>query len=175
MPSGTLDDRYFRWLYGLVADVKIRKGPYTHWNLLRQLFSIEFVWFVPNDDNRAEDGRELRAEWASSVDAHVDPHWASLGCSFLEMLIGLSRRLDFQTEHDVVFWFWHLIGNLGFLGHNDRSNFCEEDVEDRVSVVIWRTYDRDGNGGLFPLRCVRKDQRRVEIWSQMNEYLLQDG
>lgn len=174
MPAGTLDDQYFAWLYSLVADVKTRKGPRTYWNLLRQLFSTEFAWFVPNDDNRAEDGRELRFEWASSVDVNVDKDWVALGCSFLEMLIGLSRRLEFQTEHDSVFWFWHLLGNLGLLGHNDRSKFLEADVEDRITTVIWRTYDPDGNRGLFPLRKTDRDQRKVEIWYQLSEYLLQD-
>lgn len=175
MPTGTLDDQYFYWLYSQVADVKTRKGPRTYWNLLRKLFCTEFAWFVPNDDNRAEDGRELRFEWASSVDVDVDKHWASLGCSFLEMLIGLSRRLEFQTEQDSVFWFWHLIGNLGLLGHNDRSRFLEQDIDDRTSAVIWRTYDANGNGGLFPLRYTDNDQTKVEIWRQLSEYLLQDG
>jgi len=64
MASGTLDDQYFEWLYSQVADVRIRKGPRTYWNLLRQLFATEFVWHVPNDDNRAYDGRDLRFEWA---------------------------------------------------------------------------------------------------------------
>lgn len=173
--SGTLDDRYFEWLYSLVADVKTRRGPKTYWNLLRKLFCIEFAWIVPRDDNRAEDGRELRFEWAHCEDVEVDPNWAALGCSFLEMLIALARRLDFQTEHDVEFWFWHLIGNLGLLGHNDRSKFLEEDVEDRTAAVIWRTYDPDGAGGLFPLRHTDHDQRRVEIWYQLTEYLLQDA
>lgn len=175
MASGTLDDQYLTWLYSLVADVKTRKGPRTYWNLLRKLFTTEFAWFVPNDDNRAEDGRELRFEWASQVDVRVDKDWMSLGCSFLEMLIGLSRRLEFQTDRDSVYWFWHLIGNLGLLGHNDRSNFLEEDVEDRVHAVIFRTYDCDGNGGLFPLRSTDRDQTKVEIWYQLSEYLLQDA
>ena len=175
MAAGTLDDQYFTWLYSLVADVKTRKGPRTYWNLLKQLFCTEFAWFVPNDDNRAEDGRELRFEWASSEDVSVDINWELLGCSFLEMLIGLSRRLDFQTEQNSTFWFWHLIENLGLLGHNDRSNFDKNDVDNRISAVIWRTYDFNGNGGLFPLRQTDNDQTKVEIWYQLNEYLLQDG
>jgi hypothetical protein len=141
--------------------------------LFRKLFATEFTWFVPNDDNRAGDGRELRMEWASLVDVHVDQNWAELGCSFLEMLIGLARRLEFMTDRDCEFWFWHLIGNLGLLGHNDRSKFVEEDVEDRTSAVMWRTYDCDGNGGLFPLQNTSKDQRKVEIWYQLQEYLMQ--
>jgi len=173
--AGTLDDQYFTWLYSLVADVRTRKGPRTYWNLLRRLFCTEFTWFVPNDDNRAEDGRELRSEWADLEDVHVDRNWMALGCSFLEMLIGVSRRLEFQTDHDSVFWFWHLIGNLGLLGHNDRYKFSEEDVDNRTSAVIWRTYDCDGNGGLFPLRHAEQDQRTIEIWYQLNQYLLQDS
>lgn len=176
MPTGTLDDQYFTWLYSLVADVQTRKGPRTYWNLLRKLFVTEFAWFVPNDDNRAEDGRELRLEWASLVDVDVHRDWMALGCSFLEMLIALSRRLDFQTDQDATFWFWHLIGNLGLLGHNDRSKFLEEDIENRTHTVMFRTYDPDGSkGGLFPLRQTDKDQRKVEIWYQLSEYLLQDA
>jgi hypothetical protein len=130
---------------------------------------------VPNDDNRAEDGRALRCEWANEEGADVDHDWLSLGCSFLEMLIGLSRRLAFETEVVASAWFWHLINNMGLLGYHDKSNFAEEDVDDRTSAVIWRTYEYNGNGGLFPLRAPSQDQRQVELWYQLSEYLLQDS
>lgn len=175
MPSGTLDDRYLTWLYGQVAEVRTRKSPRTFWDLFRQLFSTEFAWFIPNDDNRAEDGRALRHEWVTETGAAVDENWVTLGCSFLELLIGLSRRLEFETGQGVQYWFWHLIDNLGLRVYHDRSNFKPEEVDDITSAVIWRTYDRNGNGGLFPLRRSRKDQRRVEIWYQLSEYLLQDS
>lgn len=175
MPPGTLDDRYLTWLYGQVAEVKTRKSPRTFWNLFKQLYSTEFVWVVPNDDNRAEDGRQLRCEWAANTRSEVDPNWLSLGCSFLELLIGLSRRLAFETDGDAPNWFWHLIDNLGLLDCNDRSNFKFEEVDERLFVVIWRTYDRCGNGGLFPLRRTKNDQRKVELWYQLSEYLLQDS
>lgn len=174
MLTGTLDDQYLTWLYSQVAEVRTRKSSRTFWNLFRQLFSTEFAWFVPNDDNRAEDGRELRCEWVAKTGSETDPNWLSLGCSFLELLIGLSRRLAFETNGNVSDWFWHLINNLELLGCHDRSNFRPEDVEDRTSAVIWRTYERNGNGGLFPLRSSSHDQRRVEIWYQLSEYLLQD-
>lgn len=175
MSSGTLDDRYLTWLYTQVRSVKSQKGPRAYWKLFRQLYSTEFVWFVPNDDNRAADGKELRSEWlAGSGDKMVDADWLELGCSFLELLIGLSRRLAFEANNDSASWFWHLIDNLGLLGYNDASQFNVKDVEDITSAVIWRTYDRYGNGGLFPLRRSRKDQRQVEIWYQLGEYLLQD-
>lgn len=172
--SGTLDDQYLPWLYGQVAEVKTRRSSRTYWDLFRQLYSTEFVWFVPNDDNRAEDGRELRYEWAESSKIPVDPNWLTLGCSFLELLIGLSRRLVFEAESDVSVWFWHLIGNLGLTGFHDRSNYNAQEVDDITSAVIWRTYDENGNGGLFPLRQSNHDQRKIELWYQLSEYLLQE-
>lgn len=174
MMSGTLDDQYLPWLYGQVAEVKTRRSSRTYWDLFRQLYSTEFVWFVPNDDNRAEDGRELRSEWAAQEGVGYDPDWLSLGCSFLEMLIGLSRRLTFEAEGDTSAWFWHLINNLELTGFHDRSNFNPQDVDDVTATVIWRTYDEDGNGGLFPLRQPSGDQRKVELWYQLSEYLLQE-
>lgn len=174
MPEGTLDDQYLTWLYSQVAEVKSRKSSKTYWKLLRHLYCTEFAWFVPNDDNRAEDGRELRLEWSSVEGVDLTESWLRLGCSFLEMLIGLSRRLEFQTEKPCVHWFWHLIDNIGLLGYHDRSTFSQEDIDDRTSAVIWRTYDHNGNGGLFPLRSTSHDQRHVEIWYQFCEYLLQD-
>jgi hypothetical protein len=175
MLTGTLDDRYLTWLYSRVANVKARRSSKTFWDLFRQMFATEFAWFVPNDDNRAEDGRELRAEWSTTEDVEVDPAWLDLGCSFLEMLIGLSRRLSFETGGDVADWFWHLINNLELTGYHDRSRFKPEDAEDRTSAVIWRTYDCRGHGGLFPLNKSDRDQRQVEIWYQLSEYLLQDS
>lgn len=175
MTPGTLDDQYFTWLYGEVADARARQSSRTYWNLFRQLFSTEFAWFIPNDDNRAEDGRELRHEWAVKTGAEVDLNWLHLGCSFLEMLIGLSRRLEFETNESCRDWFWHLIGNLGLTGYHDLSNFKSEDVEDITYAVIFRTYSRNGQGGLFPLRRTRKDQTKTEIWYQLSEYLLQNS
>lgn len=175
MRAGTLDDQYLTWLYGQVLEVRTRKSSRTFWNLFRQLFSTEFVWFVPNDDNRAADGRELRCEWAARTGIDPNFDWLELGCSFLELLIGLSRRLAFENGNDAASWFWQLLCNLGLEGHHDRSDFTTEDVDDITSRVIWRTYDKSGHGGLFPLQHTTNDQRQVEIWYQLSEYLLQDS
>ncbi len=174
--NGTLDDRYLTWLYRQVSGraVRVKDPAKTYWRLLRQLYSTEFIWFIPNDDNRAEDGRDLRSEFETEqVISYVDPDWHNLGCSFLEMLIGLSRRLSFEAEGGTPDWFWHLIHTLGLTGCTDASGYSEEEVTEVVNAVIWRTYDRDGNGGLFPLVKPRRDQTKVEIWYQLSEWLLQ--
>lgn len=171
MPRGTLDDIYLEWLYDQVI---VKNQRLSYWKLLRQLYKTEFTWFVPNDGNRAEDGKALRREWADSCGLEPDGAWMRLGCSFLEMLIALARRMEFEAEETPEFWFWHLIENLGFEDYNDHRSYPRSLVAQRLRIVNDRLYDMTGNGGLFPLRRPSKDQRRVEIWYQMSEYLLQD-
>lgn len=167
----TLDDVYLSWLYNQVGDVKGNTSE-TYWNLLRQMNDIEFVWLVPNDDNRVGDGRDIRHEWAS--ENGVDLRMMDLGCSFLEMMIGLCRRLAFEAdEGEAADWFWHLIRNLGLQSCTDQSDYNREEVDERINAVIWRTYSRRGHGGLFPLRNPRRDQRDVELWYQMSAYLME--
>lgn len=172
--SETLDDLYLTWLYSQVGSVRVRNPAKTHWTLLKQLYTKEFIWFIPNDDNRAEDGRELRHEFIAAEGlTDVDPAWMELGCSMLEMLIALSRRAYFEDGHSVRDWFWILLRNLGLDTCTDKSRYERREVDEVLETVIHRRYDRNGNGGLFPLYNPAKDQRRVEIWYQLCEYLLQ--
>lgn len=172
--DGTLDDQYLSWLYLQVGGRSLRDPARTHWKLLRQLYSKEFVWFVPNDDNRAEDGRALRAEFLESqVIFDAKPDWVDLGCSFLELLVGLARRLSFEADGSSRAWFWHLVKTLGLLSCTDATPCREEYVSQVVDTVIWRTYEPNGEGGLFPMRHTENDQRKVEIWYQLSEWLLQ--
>jgi hypothetical protein len=169
MSGGTPDDRYLSWLHAQVADVRDRASSRSYRKLFKQLFSTEFIWTLPHDENRAVDGLALRDEWMSQMGTHPDPHWLALGCSFLEMLIGLARRLAFDQGETPEYWFWHFLSNLGL-----SNQLTEEEVQERVDRAIYRLYDRNGHGGLFPLQRARRDQRRVEIWYQFHEYLLQN-
>jgi hypothetical protein len=174
--SGTLDDLYLIWLYEQVGDVKVQSRARTYWDLFRQLYSIEFVWFIPNDDNRAQDGLCLREQFLEDrgMDIFdVDPDWMGSDCSFLEMLVALARRLSFEAEGEPSLWFWHMIENIGLENCTDLGKYDQGKVDTIVRDVIFRTYDYDGHGGLFPLRRARSDQRETEIWYQMNEYLLE--
>lgn len=169
-----LDEAYFQWLYSQVGSVRIKHSSHTYWNLLKILFSKEFVWFVPNDDNRMEDGRNLRHEFVEDLRlTQVDRDWMELGCSFLEMLIGLSRRLAFEAGGESRDWFWHFLNVLKLDIYADNIAIPEDEVSDIVDRVIWRTYKRNGEGGLFPLRHAREDQREVEIWYQLSSWLLE--
>lgn len=175
--SAPLDEEYFTWLYSQVASTRLKTPTRTYWTLFRQLYTKEFVWLVPNDDNRVEDGRDLRYEFLDLK--HIeepDPSWMHLGCSMLEMLIALSRRLSFEAESPAHNWFWHLIDNLELRKYNDKF-YNGEDISkfmlihDILNRVIYRTYAYNGSGGLFPLEHAMEDQTQVEIWYQLSAYV----
>lgn len=167
--SALLEEQYFSWLVGQVATQRVR-----HWTLLRQLHHKEYVWIILNDDNRLEDGRYLRYQFLEEYGLSNEADWRQLGCSFLEMLIGLSRRLSFEAEGEPREWFWHLLRNLDLEDFTD-DNYIEEHVDEVMETVIWRRYLPDGTGGLFPLRYADEDQRNVEIWYQMGAYILENN
>lgn len=175
----TIDDLYLVWLYNQVKMPGARGPSKTHWRLMRQLYTTEFIWFVPNDDNRAEDGRDLRYEFFDSESIEsFDITWMDLGCSMLELLIAISRRLSFLVEGEPRVWFWELIENVGISLRASSDKHYNEDVSDYISyamdTVIWRTYEANGVGGLFPIPGTEVDQRKIEIWQQLNMYLLAD-
>ena len=168
------DDAYLRWLYQQVAQVQNRNPSRSYWTLLRQLYTTEFVWFIPNDDNRAEDGRDLRYEFLEETGfPAIDEEWLAMGCSMLEMLIALSRRLSFEADGEPRAWFWHTMRNLKLEAMTDAVPYSKKDVDEVLGNVIWRTYRRDGRGGMFPLKRATEDQTQVEIWYQAAAYLTQ--
>lgn len=169
-----LDEQYFDWLYDKLSSGPDAHPSKTYFKLLELLFFKEFVWFVPNDDNRAEDGRILRREFMEECGVtKVEKDWLWLGCSMLELLFGLARRLSFDTEWEPTAWFWVLIRNLGLDKYSDDRPLPKEAIDEILDTVIWRTYEPDGRGGLFPLRNADEDQRDVELWYQLNAYLLE--
>lgn len=174
--SALLDELYFEWLYSQACSVKRKNPASTYWKLFKILFTHEFLWFVPNDDNRIEDGKDLRYEFLYSKGmepSDIDQDWLHMGVSMLELFVGLSRRLAFQTNAEPEEWFWELLENLDLRKYNDSVHIPRATVEERLDRVIWRTYSRTGRGGLFPLRRARHDQREIELWYQMNAYLME--
>jgi hypothetical protein len=174
MDAVPIDEAYFNWLCGQVGQVQVRETSRTYRRLLRLLYDKEFVWIVAHDDNRMDDGRALRYEFVNNLRLDVDPQWMSLGCSFFEMLVALSRRVSFLDDGTPAEWFWHLIENLELNIFNDRIQIDPQDVNEILDEVIWRTYEPSGQGGLFPLKRPRSDQRKADLWCQMNAYLLEN-
>jgi hypothetical protein len=159
---------YFEWLRSQVHVPNSNRSKQYYLSVLRRLHNREFVWTVPNDDNRVEDGRALRAEWGGS------DHPFHQGVSILEMFVALSRHLEFQAGGQACYWAWRFIENLGLHqfpdGVGDREERAQK-IEDILDTFVWRQYKRDGTGGIFPLAWPEEDQTKVELWYQMHAYL----
>lgn len=170
-----LDEQYFKWLYSKVASVRTTNPTRTYWSLFRLLFRKEFDWTVPNDDNRVEDGRDLRKEFSDAKNLHPSVEWMKMECSMLEMLIALARRLEYDTEASLSDWFFCLLSNINLNGYNDSYFKLSDETTINRSLdrVVQRTYEPDGHGGLFPLDYPQEDQRYVELWYQRAAYLLE--
>lgn len=178
--SEPLDELYFKWLYEQVAVSGLEDRDLTYWKVLRVLFKKPFVW-VPdlvNDENRIGDGIKLRHLFMEDSDiSDVDPDWLGESCSVLELMVGMSRRLEFLADRGKAhYWFWVLMDNLGFIGYSDDRRFTKrllDRINDQLDDVIYRTYERSGLGGFFPLQYPHHDQRERELWYQMADYLME--
>lgn len=171
---------YFEYLYDLVKEDAPERKEY--WMLLSDLQAFKFYWSVEHDENRAQDGIDLRrryleGEWWTNGEEALSGE-----CSMLEMLIALAERMAFELAGTDVSpdiyrtgsCFWEMVENLGLTRYSDgeyeRLNgpFV---VNKTLHDVVTRNYDETGVGGIFPLRGDYGDQRYVELWYQMQEYL----
>lgn len=165
----TRDPHNLEYLSWLSDQIAVPVGNRTYNQLFAELHNKEFVWLIPNDDNRLADGLELRSEFFDVRGGSVGEE----GASVLEVLIGLSRRLAFTADGDPEAWAWRLIQNLELNKFWDplKSASKVQDLDNRLETLIWRTYHSDGQGGFFPLAWPEEDQRRVELWYQLNAYV----
>jgi len=169
---------YFNWL--CLKTVK-RGEPIRFEEFISDLHKMEFYSIFPNDDNRAGDGVRLRDLFADETNTDdVDAGFLSGPCSIFEMLIALADRMDFQLydsdegKERCERWFWLLIDNLGLHKYEwDDSKIIQKKNLNKsiIRKFLERTYTRYGKGGLFPLKYPKNDQRSVEIWYQMMNYI----
>ena len=173
----SLDQRYFEWLYQKVAPLNDRNPARTYFHLCEHLYRTEFQIVVPNDDNRAEDARELRWEFLGFHNLSDElKNWAWMDASIFEVLIALGDRTAFEADGAPSDWFWHILDNLGLMIYTDqeyRGSHAHMHVQKVLDRVNERTYSPTGFGGMFPLKNAREDQRHVELWYQMSAYLLE--
>lgn len=165
---------YFEWMYEMVCGKRFAPGM-TYRKLLTFLHDAEFVYFVPYDENRAEDGIALRYRYCLVHDC-TELEWCLTGpCSMLEMMLALALKCEELMDNMSIGdrtaqWFWNMITNMG-LGSMNDTNYNEWLVNDVVTIVLNREYEPDGRGGLFHVRGWDRDMRTAEIWHQLMAYI----
>ena len=171
-----LEQLYFKWLCKKIDPEFGHNTIRTYNDLFAQLHEKEFAWTVANDENRMKDGLELRTRFVVD-NGYEGMHLYSRedkGASVLEVLIALSIRLAFVAENREEFWAWQLIENLGLNKYRDPINARKaQEIDEKLDILIWRTYGRDGSGSFFPLAWPDPDKNmaEIEIWYQMAAYV----
>lgn len=167
---------YLHWLASQIRDEDDGNRGRTYSDLCTIMFEKEFVWVMPfeKDNNRLQDGKELRSEFCHVHGFHYNALEGIGPCSFLECLIGLSRRLEFNAGGSARGWSWSLLNNLELHRMWDPVTRAKKRKIDHIlDRCIWRNYEPTGQGGFFPLAWSEEDQTKVEIWYQMHAYILE--
>ncbi len=188
MNSGTLAEvgkleafatSYSQWLHELV-------DPQERYRiLLTMLFELEFTWIVDRDVNRAEDGCSLRDRFSVYAEMDCEESWMDWPCSVLEMLIGLSYRME-NDLYDPSYgdrmpkWFWVMVSNMGLRGCTDENVSGDRDTAkmyicEQVDKMLNRRYDSDGRDCALFRRPETSDvdYKTAEIWCQANDFVLE--
>lgn len=167
MTMTTVDYEYYNWL---IKKIHIPNEK-SYLDLFERMHNVEFIWTVPNDDNRVQDGIDLRDEF---LNIRGGGELNLGGATCLEVLIALSRRMAFIADggHRSHQWAWVLLKNLRLHRFSDpltpeRMNRVDEILHN----LVWRNYHADGRGGFFPLQNPEVDQSKIEIWHQLNAYV----
>lgn len=174
--------QYFDWLCELI---NLRPGTFDI--LIEELHTIDFRWVnkpvLELDANRAEDGLVLRSEFYDScgnqeaIDAISDKP-----CSVLEALIGLAKKMDYLLDDDdrgdrTRIWFWEMITNLGLNKYSDEylgDSFARlNQIDSKVNRWLDRSFDPAGFGSPFPLQNPHRDQTKLHMIDQLNDYVLE--
>ena len=168
-------DGYFEWMYHLVCkDV----NSLSYRKLLCQLYDTPFEPRIAMDENRAEDGVELRYRFGyeHGLDgATIAGCLDNRDCSVLEMMVALSIRCEEHIMNDPDIgdrtgkWFLDMITNLG-LDEMTDERYDKQYVGKVLGRFMDRAYERNGEGGLFTVHHNRIDMRSVEIWYQARWY-----
>lgn len=175
--SDTVRKDYLIWLSDLV-DISDKDEAGGYGFLIKALFRKEFYWIIDKDENRAEEGKNLRGIFCDECGIDDIPDSINGPCTVLEMLIGLAKRWNDEVslsdnEDNSSVYFWEMIANLGLEGCTD-DKFDPEMVREKLENLMDRSYGTDGKGSLFPLSKSKEHQNEIEIWYQLQNYLMEN-
>ena len=169
---------YFEWMCNKACNNR-RLHSKTYYKLFMELYSTKFDYIVSMDENRYDDGIEMRYRFGYEMDISNDEIYKVMGsnpCSVLEMMVALSIRCEehIMTKPELgdrtSKWFWVMIESLG-LEQMDDLHYNERYVKNVLKIFLNRDYESDGKGGLFYIPKCNHDLRNAEIWYQLMWYL----
>lgn len=171
-------DLYILWLEQIACANNIQKMT-MYSKLFEKLYDTTFDYSISRDENREQDGIDLRYKFGYNNDIPNEVVASSLDrkpCSVLEMMVALAMseedvsHSDIHDDNTADRWFWDMIESLE-LDDQTNNNYSESKVDRVLQRFLNRQYRFNGRGGLFTLMNPPRDLRTVEIWYQACWYL----
>lgn len=176
-----INDKYFNQLVKIISSYKDPDYISNHIDVLKLMYDTTFSVVIDNDENRIKDAINFRHGVLNALGINTNKYFEDGSASLLEVMISLADRMSFiisdpNNPNRLGECFWDIFSNIGM--HMYTNEFIQDQNEkamafyrDDVKCLMDRNYEYNGTGGFFPLIYANQDQRRVEIWYQMQAYL----
>lgn len=155
---------YFEYLLRLVGSGSLREQcMYMH--------EIAFEWWIDLDGNFESDGKTLRDNYEYATGLAYDGDDLMYATMF-EVLVVLAKRMDALIggmDDTPATAFKVLMRNLDITPYTTR-----EEISAKLRVIVERTYDRFGHGGLFPSNRGRIRPYETPLFDQLTMWCNQE-
>ena len=144
----------------------IQRGCLANYTELASVWDeLDFVWYIPEDEDKAIQALRMRDEYCYETSMSV-PRQAP--ASFLEVFVSITDSLTAMLYQDREEFTKSILLNMGARSYSDDGRLPSEIHEEALVIaerVMYRTYGRNGSGGLF--RIPGFDILEIPITSQM--------
>lgn len=147
-------------------------APDGYKDLCGKLNEIPFHSDIRDDDNRIDDAIYFREEM---LEEYVDEP-----PSVLLVLVALLERMNLMldNEYSIKDLLEECISNadLGWYSddHTEKLPTWSKRVENAVERILDREIGTNGENGWFPTQAYFGNQKKLSLWKQMNNYVM-DG
>lgn len=134
--------QYIPWL--------IQRGCLENYSELASVWDeLDFVWYIPEDEDKAIQALRMRDEYCYET-GKPSPRQAP--ASFLEVFVSITDTLTAMLYQDRESFTKSILLNMGARSYSDDGRQPSEIHEEALIIaerVMYRTYSRNGTGGLF--------------------------
>lgn len=147
----------------------IKRGCLESYSELASVWDeLDFVWYIPEDEDKAIQALRMRDEYCYETGM---PSPRQAPASFLEVFVSITDTLTAMLYQDRESFTKSILLNVGARSFSDDGRLPSEIHEEALIIaerVMYRTYSRNGTGGLF--RIPGLDILEMPITTQMIQW-----
>lgn len=147
----------------------IKRGCLENYTELALVWDeLDFVWYIPEDEDKAIQALRIRDEYCYETGM---PSPRQAPPSFLEVFVSITDTLTAMLYQDRESFTKSILLNVGARSYSDDGRLPSEIRKESLCIaerVMYRTYSRNGTGGLFRIPGV--DTLEMPLTTQMIQW-----